>query len=137
MHATTGPRSTGTATPNPIETSSPSNSSNLADAERGFPTVPHSVPISVRSVVSALPTAEDETEMQPTSSGSSTANYFKHKTSQIFDAVMTNGKKKTPSATVAPALASLVDAYANSTIAAQIKDECEPLRRDATYPGNG
>jgi len=137
MHATTGPRSTGTATPNPIDISSPSNSSNLGDAERGFPTIPHSVPISVRSVISALPTAEDETEMQPTSSGSSTANYFKHKTSQIFDAVMTNGKKKTPSATVAPALASLVDAYANSTIAAEIKDECDALRREANSPSNG
>jgi hypothetical protein len=61
--------------------------------------VPHSVPISVRSVVSAVPTGEDETEMQPTSSGSSTTNYLRHKTSQIFDAVMTNGKKKEPADT--------------------------------------
>ena len=137
MQATTGPRSTGTGTPNPIETTTPSNSSNLGDAERGLALVPHSVPISVRSVVS-MPTGEDETEMQPTSSGSSTTNYLRHKTSQIIEAVtMTSGKRKEPDAAVAPALASLVDSYANSTVAAEIKDECEALRREAICTGNG
>jgi hypothetical protein len=136
MQATTGPRSTGTATPNPIENSTPSNSSNLGDAERGL-LLPHSVPISVRSVISAMQTGEDETEMQPTSSGSSTTNYIRHKTSQIFEAVMPSGKKKKPDASAPPALASLVDSYANSTIAAEIKEECETLRREATYAANG
>jgi hypothetical protein len=84
-----------------------------------------------------MPIGEDETEMQPTSSDSSTTNYLRHKTSQIFDAVMNGGKKREPDTSVAPALASLVDAYACSMIAAEIKDECEALRREATGNGNG
>lgn len=137
MQVVTGPRSSGTGTPNPTGVSASSNSSNVEDAERGLRLVPHTVPISVRSVISAVPIEEDETEMQPTSSGSSTTNFLRRKTSRIFDAVMNTGNRKEPDASLAPALATLVDAYANSTIAAEIKDECEALRQEAIGNGNG
>ena len=126
-------RSTGNATPNPVEVPS-SNSSNLGDPERGLPRAQTGV-LSVRSIVAGVP-SEEATEMQPTSSGSSTTNFLRHKTSQIFDAVMSNSQNRSQESPIAPALANLVDAYANSTIAAEIKTECEELRA-AAATGNG
>ena len=137
MQAVAGPRNSGIGTPIPIGVATSSDSSNVEDAERGLRLVPHSVPISVRSVISAVPVGEDETEMQPTSSGSSTTNFLRHKTSQIFDAVMNTGNRKEPDASLAPALATLVDAYTNSSITAEIKGECVALRREAIGNGNG
>src|SRR6266545_4194405 len=132
---TTASRSTGNATPNAVEIPPSPGSSNLGDAERGLPRVQTGV-LSVRSIVSGIPSGEEATEMQPTSSGSSTTNFLRHKTSQLFDAVINNSNNRLQDSPIAPALASLVDAYANSTIAAEIKAECEELR-EAAGTGNG
>jgi len=134
MQATSS-RSTGNVTPNPVEVPSSPSSSNLGDPERGLPRAQTGV-LSVRSIVAGVPSGEEATEMQPTSSSSSTTNFLRHKTSQIFDAVMSNSKNRSQESPIAPALASLVDAYANSTIAAEIKTECQELREVAAT-GNG
>ena len=112
---------------------------NLADEERGLAIMPHSVPLSVRSLVSN--NLDDETELQPTrasSSSSTSANYLKRKTSQIYEAVISNGvinivggKKTNATGTaLTPALVNLVSSYATSDIAAGIKADEEQLRRE-------
>ena len=112
---------------------------NLADEERGLAIMPHSVPLSVRSLVSN--NLDDETELQPTrasSSSSTSANYLKRKTSQIYEAVISNGvinivggKKTNATGTaLTPALVNLVNSYATSDIAAGIKADEEQLRRE-------
>ena len=118
---------------------------NLGDEERGLPIVPHSVPLSVRSVLSN--NLDDDTELQPTRptsaiSSSSSANYVKRKTSQVLEAVVSNdivGGRKTDAAgtPLAPALVVLVDAYATSDIAAGIKADGEKLRREVLRTDNG
>ena len=119
---------------------------NLGDEERGLPIVPHAVPLSVRSILSNIP--DDDTELQPTrptSSSSSSANYVKQKTSQIYEAVVSNGVvniiggKKTDAAgaPLAPALVVLVDAYATSDIAAEIKAHGDQLRREVVRTVDG
>ena len=112
---------------------------NLADEERGLAIMPHSVPLSVRSLVSN--NLDDETELQPTrasSSSSTSANYLKRKTSQIYEAVISNGvinivggkKTNTTGTALTPALVNLVNSYATSDIAAGIKADEEQLRRE-------
>ncbi|KDR68603.1 hypothetical protein GALMADRAFT_78381 [Galerina marginata CBS 339.88] len=149
MHASTESRNSDPSTPaDPADLSSPSeiDTTNLGDAERGLPLVPHSVPLSVRSLLSNNP--DDETELLPTGSsgsGSSTSgNYLKRKTSQIFKAVLDNGvvnlvanKNQLQDMPVPPALNSLIEAYASSTIAAQIKTEGEQLRSEVLRSDNG
>jgi hypothetical protein len=116
---------------------------NLGDEERGLLLVPHSVPLSVRSILSNIP--DDDTEPQPTRptsaiSSSSSANFLKRKTSQIYEAVVTNGVVRKTDATgtpLAPALIVLVDAYSTSDIAAGIKTEGEQLRREVVRTDNG
>ena len=118
---------------------------NLGDEERGFPIVPHAVPLSVRSILSNNP--DDNAELQPTRptsaiSSSSSANYVKRKTSQIYEAVVSNGivgGRKTDAAgtPLAPALVVLVDAYATSDIAAGIKAHGDQLRREVVRTDNG
>jgi len=135
MHATTGPRSTGSGTP--IDISTPADDSNLGDAERGLPLAPRSVPLSVRSLVSN--NVDDETELQtrPPTASSSTS-YLRHKTSQIFDAVLGNGSKhKAQDTHLPPALATLVEAYAASDVAAGIKSDGDDLRREVVRSDNG
>ncbi len=130
MHATS-PRSAGPNTPKRPDISSPSSASNLGDAECGLRGACHDVPCSDSSVDYVELNGVGEIGKQPASSSSSTTNYLRHKTSQIYDAVVNNGKQVqgTP---VAPALASLVDAYTNSTIAAEIKTECDDIKRGAS-----
>ena len=148
MRASFEPRGTDLPTPAEIDVEqSPSDNPNLGDAERGLPIVPHSVPISVRSLLSSNP--EDETELpppgSPNSSSSISASYLRKKTSQIFEAVLNNGvislvaKQKQPlrEVPVAPALSSLVEAYAASDIAAGIKADGEELRREVIRSDNG
>ncbi|PPQ92595.1 hypothetical protein CVT25_007287 [Psilocybe cyanescens] len=144
MHASIDAPASSSSTP--VDISPPSGeSTNVGDAERGLSVMPHSVPLSVRSILSANP--DDETELQPTSSSSS-GNYIKRKTSQIFKAVLDNGvvslvanKNQMQNVPVAPALNVLVEAYASSTIAAEIKADGEELRREVlradTGNGNG
>ena len=146
MQAIAVPRASGT----PSIDISPAldDHTNLGDEERGLPILPHAVPLSVRSVLSNNP--DDETELQrtgPTSeiSSSSSANYLKRKTSQIYEAVVSNGVvnivggRKTDAAgsSLAPALVFLVDAYATSDIAAGIKADGEKLRREVVRTDTG
>ncbi|KAF8972288.1 hypothetical protein BDZ97DRAFT_1784054 [Flammula alnicola] len=142
------PRPSESATPN-IPSPPSEDNTNLGDAERGLPLAPHSVPLSVRSLISNSQednSGEDDTELQPTGSSSprsSSSNYIKRKTSQIFEAVLNNGvvsfvaKTKHQDAPIAPALTSLVEAYAASAIAAAIKADGEELRREVVRSDNG
>jgi hypothetical protein len=145
MRASAIPRPSGTPF---IDISPPSDDHpNLGDEERGLPIVPHAVPLSVRSLLSNNP--DEETELQPTrpasATSSSSANYLKRKTSQIYDAVISNGVVnivggRTTDATgtpLTPALVNLVDAYARSDIAAGIKADGEQLRREVVRTDNG
>ena len=120
---------------------------NLGDEERGL-LVPHAVPLSVRSILSNNP--DDDTELRPTRptseiSSSSSANYVKRKTSQIYESVVSNGvvnivggrKADATGTPLAPALVVLVDAYATSDIAAGIKAHGDQLRREVVRTDNG
>jgi hypothetical protein len=79
------------------------------------------------------------------SSSSITGNYLRKKTSQIFEAVLNNGvvslvakqKQSLGDVPVAPALSSLVEAYAACDIAADIKADGEELRREVLRSDNG
>jgi hypothetical protein len=118
---------------------------NLGDEERGL-IVPHTVPLSVRSILSN--NLDDDTELQPTrptsAISSSSTNYVKRKTSQIYEAVVSNGvvnivgggKTDATGKPLAPALVVLVDAYATSDIAAGIKAHGDQLRRELVRTGN-
>jgi hypothetical protein len=109
--------------------------------------VPHAVPLSVRSILSN--NLDDDTELQPTrptsAISSSSANYVKRKTSQIYEAVVSNGvvnivgggKTDAAGIPLAPALFILVDAYATSEIAAGIKARGDRLRREVVRTDNG
>jgi hypothetical protein len=120
---------------------------NLGDEERGLPIVPHAVPLSVRSILSN--NLDDDTELQPTrptsATSSSSADYVKRKSSQIYEAVVPSvvasivGGKKTDVAGIplAPALVVLVDAYATSDIAAGIKADGDKWRREVVRTDNG
>jgi len=145
MQASAVPRSSGAPSIDISPTSD--DRTNLGDAERGLPAVPHSFPLSVRSLTSNNP--EDDTEPPPArptsaSSTSSSKSYLKRKTSQIYEAVISNGivsivgGRGTNAAgpSLAPALISLVDAYARSDIAAGIKAEGEQLRREVVRTDN-
>lgn len=127
MHASMEPRSSNSPHPN----TSPSDSnSHIGDEEQGLPLVPHSVPISVRSIASNVP--PDDTELSVTSS---TSRYIKKKTSQIFNAVSAYGTTKLPHVPITPKLAALVQAYTDSAIAADIKAEGEQAAREAQQTG--
>lgn len=104
--------------------------SNITDEERAL-TSPHAVPLSVRSSngVSTAVEDEEETELRtrPSSISSSTGQYIKRKTSQLIGAVTSSS---TPGDTpLAPRLVALIEAYASSTIAAEIKSETEEVAR--------
>lgn len=113
-----------------LDASSPSGSSNVGDEEQGLPLVPHSVPISVRSITSNTPL--DETELSVTSS---TGNYIRKKTSQIFNAVNGYRSGQVPDTKIAPALAALVQAYLDSRVAADIKAEGGQIVQEAQQVG--
>ncbi|KAK0500216.1 hypothetical protein EDD18DRAFT_1318341 [Armillaria luteobubalina] len=126
MHAsmTSTPRSESLS----LEPSSPTeDTSNLGDEERGLRR--QAVPVSVHSHPSSSTTSPpgEETELQtrPNSISSFTGAYIKRKTSQLFEAV--SGPPKSGSEPLAPKLLALVDAYAQSTIAADIKAETDQL----------
>ena len=118
------------------------DSTNLRDEERGL-LIPHHVPLSVRSLLSANLDEETELQTRPASAASSTGgyiatstgNYIKRKTSQLLDAVSSGSRN--PEAAVTPELAALVQAYADSEIAAGIRREMEEVRREAEASRNG
>ncbi|KAF7981305.1 hypothetical protein HWV62_34233 [Athelia sp. TMB] len=105
---------------------------NIPDEERAL----SAHPLSVRSS-SGLSTdvAEEETELRtrPSSISSQTSNFIKRKTSQLLEAVTPSAHVDTP---LAPALAALVEAYANSDIAAEIKAHTEEIA-GTSHSANG
>lgn len=99
---------------------------NLGDEEQGL------VPLHQRSSTSV----SDETELRTRpSSISSTGAYLKKKTSQLFDAVA-SGSQRSANTPLAPQLAALVDAYAQSSIAAELKTEFNDVLSSAGTNGN-
>lgn len=112
-----------------LDVSSPT-SSNVGDEEQGLPPVTHSVPTSVRSITSNTP--PDELELSTTSS---TGDYLKKKTSQIFNAVNGYRNGQATDTTVAPGIATLVQAYLDSSVAAGIKAEGEQTVQEAHQAG--
>ena len=145
MRASAVPRNSETPSINVSPTQE--DHTNLGDEERGFPIVPHAVPLSVRSILSN--NLDDDPALQPTRptsaiSSSSSTNYVKRKTSQIYEAVVSNGvvnivggrKTDTTGIPLAPALVVLVDAYATSDIAAGIRAHGDQLRRELVRTDN-
>lgn len=98
------------------------------DEEQGLPLVPQSIQISVRSITSGngIPEETDESVV------SSTGKYIRKKTSQIFNAVSSYTSNRMANAPITPQLASLVQSYADSTIATDIKAEGEEAVRQAS-----
>jgi hypothetical protein len=135
MSSAKEPRSGGSPT---AGISSADDAGNLADEERAFLS-PHAVPLSVRSSNGISSTANEdneETELRtrPSSISSSTGNYLKRKTSQIINAVTSSSSAVEEP--LSPPLASLVEAYTSSTIAAEIKADMEEVVR-VNGRGNG
>lgn len=122
MRASTELKSNSSLQP---DASSSSSTSNVVDEEQGLPLVPHSVPISARSITSNTPL--DETEPSLTSTG----NYIKKKTSQIFNAVNEYRSGRVAGTMVTPELAALVQAYLDSSVAADIKAEGGQIVQEA------
>ncbi len=115
-----------------LEPSSPTeDTSNLGDEERGLrrQAVPVSVHSHPTSSTSSPPGDETELQTRPNSISSSTGAYIKRKTSQLFEAV--SGPPKPGNEPLAPKLLALVDAYARSTIAADIKAETDQVHQGA------
>ena len=105
----------------PPEVSLHDDASNLNDEERGL----LGNEVIARSGGSSIDeTAAEETDSQPRPSSVMTGSsaYVKKKTSQFLEAVRGNGSQKsiTP---ISTRLASMVDAYASSDIAAEIRTE--------------
>lgn len=132
MNASKTPRAAGT--PVAEGSTSPEYGSNISDEERALAS-PRAVPLSIRSSNNlSTAVAEEETELRtrPSSMSSSTGGYLKRKTSQLLGAVTPSGGiDDTP---LAPRLAALVESYASSSIAAEIKNEMEEVSRQN---GNG
>ncbi|KAK7466244.1 FAD-dependent urate hydroxylase [Stygiomarasmius scandens] len=127
------PSSSGPGTPTLGPSSPHEDTTNIADEERALGRATHeqSVPLTVRSHSNETPPAVESTELQtrPSSLSSATGAYFKKKTSQLIEAVG-SGSSQRSETPLAPKLAALVEAYAQSTIAAEIKAETEALARE-------
>lgn len=125
MHASMEPKSNSSSH---LDASSPSDAtSHVGDEEQGLPLVPHSVPISVRSITSNTPISDYPED----SAVSSTSRYLRKKTSQIFNAVSAYGTARLPDVSITPKLAALVQSYTDSAVAADIKAEGEQVVREA------
>ncbi|GLB40723.1 putative ABC-2 type transporter [Lyophyllum shimeji] len=116
------------------------DTTNIGDEERGLGNSPQALPLCVRSRPTSSSTVNpdnDETELQtrPNSIASSTGRYIKHKTSQLFEAVTSSGSGSAKP--ISPKLAALVDAYATSDIAKEIREESEALRRQTAQADSG
>lgn len=114
------------------------DTTNLGDEERGLSRTSQAVPLSIRSRTASSSTPpEEETELQtrPGSIASSTGKYIKHKTSQLLEAVTSSSSGS--GNPITPKLAALVEAYAASHIATQIREEGEALRREVERSAEG
>nr|GAT55146.1 ABC transporter protein [Mycena chlorophos] len=134
MHASIDERLNNDISPT-LEPASPQEDlTNLGDEERGL-LRQAPVPLSVRSRGSTSPDPE-ETELRTRpNSITGAGNYVKRKTSQLLEAVSLSSSRKAANAPIPPKLAALVAAYADSTIARNIKEEGEALRRATTSEG--
>jgi hypothetical protein len=133
-------RAVNASEPSSNESSSPEQSvtadDNFRDEESGLN---NPVPLSVRSSNGQSSTvAEDETEVQPRflSTPSATGGFLRKKASQLLDAVSLSSHKG-QSSMMTPRLATLVNSYANSNIAAAIKQEIEEVKNSSGQNGNG
>ncbi|EAU83316.2 ATP-dependent permease [Coprinopsis cinerea okayama7 len=138
--------SKGTSSPATNASASASSSTNasatnlLPDEERGLPLAPRSVPISVRSVLSApldsdsnTATTDGRPAATSINSGSSRFTYFKQKTSNLLGSI-TNALNDRQAA---PTLDTLVEAYEKSDIAKDISKEMKALQREVERGANG
>ncbi|KAF7289666.1 ABC transporter protein [Mycena chlorophos] len=134
MHASIDERLNNDISPT-LEPASPQEDlTNLGDEERGL-LRQAPVPLSVRSRGSTSPDPE-ETELRTRpNSITGAGNYVKRKTSQLLEAVSLSSSRKAANAPIPPKLAALVAAYADSTIARNIKEEGEALRQATTGEG--
>ncbi|KAF8196368.1 hypothetical protein K438DRAFT_1968080 [Mycena galopus ATCC 62051] len=113
---------------------------NLGDEERGL--VRHQTPTAPLSahVGSSSPETRnlEDTELPTRASASARAgNYIKRKTSQLLEAVSLSYGHERANVPLAPKLAALVDAYAASAIAGEIRVEAEALRQASAGAGAG
>jgi hypothetical protein len=107
------------------------DTTNFGDEERGL------VPLSFRSsrAGSSSPVGDTELQTRPHSIASSTGNFIKRKTSQLFEAVTSTSS--TANKPLTPKLAGLVESYVNSDIAASIQQESDELRRETARSAGG
>ncbi|KAF9021922.1 hypothetical protein BDZ89DRAFT_1071060 [Hymenopellis radicata] len=110
--------------PSPLE-----DDTNLADEERALARPSVAVPLAVRSHPSS------NSSSHTPSSISSTTGYIKRKTSQLFEAV--SGSTTEGNEVMAPKLTALVNAYAQSSIASDIKAEIDQIQREQQGRMNG
>ncbi|KAJ7326215.1 hypothetical protein DFH08DRAFT_1027021 [Mycena albidolilacea] len=98
---------------------------NLGDEERGlWHHQTPAVPLATRSQVSSSISENEEMEL---CTGSASA-YIKHKTSQLPEAVSLNLGKCQNTTPLVPKLTALVEAYAASLVAQQIREEGKTLQ---------
>ncbi|KAJ7340767.1 hypothetical protein DFH08DRAFT_875203 [Mycena albidolilacea] len=135
VHAGMDERSNSTDDSSTIEPSSPSDEvANLGDEERGLRRhQTPAVPLATRSRVGSASPENEETELRTRSASA----YIKHKTSQLLEAVSLNSGKRQNAAPLAPKLAALVEAYAASSVARQIREEAEILQRASAGVDSG
>lgn len=133
----------------PTGSGNPSTSDLLADEERGLPIKPHTVPVSVRSVVTVPPDSvssvgsPDATE-HPSSVASASSNftYIKQRATDLLGTVTpatfpvgnSNDVKEPVSR---PKLDELVKAYQSSDLAKAVQDELKALQDDVARGANG
>ncbi|KAF8176209.1 hypothetical protein K438DRAFT_81241 [Mycena galopus ATCC 62051] len=129
VHAGMDERSDDSST---LESPAEDVAANLGDEERGL--VRHQTP-AVPLATRAGSSSPEDTELR-TRTASGAGNYIKRKTSQLLEAVsLSSGHNRRANAPLAPKLAALVDAYAASGIAREIRLEAEALRQASAGAG--
>ncbi|KAF9555143.1 hypothetical protein CPC08DRAFT_744300 [Agrocybe pediades] len=145
MHASAGPQKSSDPT-TPVDIPS-TRGQDLDDPERGYPGVPHSVATSIRSISSRTP-IDGSSQTVPlitlregnssntsrSEGGNGNGNYLKHKTSQVINFV--TNKTQLEDVPISAELSNLVEAYAASSIAAEINADGEQLRREVMRSDN-
>ncbi|KAG6914930.1 hypothetical protein DXG01_014394 [Tephrocybe rancida] len=113
-----------------IEDESTSPTTNLGEEELGLRTV------RPRPGSNSSSPPEEQTHLRSRANSiASTGRYLKHKTSQLLEAVTTPATG--PNKPISAKLTVLVDAYAASGIASDIRTEADELRRQAVLSDNG
>jgi hypothetical protein len=117
-----------------IEPSTPREDfTNLGDEERALG---RAAPVSARSRSSGQSSSDEETEPQPRRASPPSGGIFKRKTAQFLDAVTKAIKRAGGGdATITPNLATLVEAYRTSEIAAAIQRDIDEVSRAHSHSG--